>query len=61
MNYLCTAIAVNLALTISFGMNPIRQRLERWYVGVSIGLGLFIPVVPACLGHFGFDPILHVW
>jgi hypothetical protein len=42
-------------------MNPIKQRLERWYVGVSIALGMFIPIIPAGLGHFGYDPILDVW
>ena len=35
--------------------------LERWYVGVSIVLGMFVPIVPAALGHFGYDPILNVW
>jgi hypothetical protein len=34
--------------------------LERWYVGVSLFIGFFVPIVPAALGHFGFDPIFHV-
>lgn len=37
------------------------EELERWYVGVSIGLGFFIPAVPTALGHFGHDPLLEVW
>lgn len=34
--------------------------LERWYVGISMFLGLFVPIVPAALGHFGWDPLFRV-
>lgn len=43
---------MRLKLTIS--------ELERWYVGVSLFVGFFVPIVPAALGHFGFDPIFLV-
>lgn len=63
-------------LTICFGVNTIKRReaypnarwprlinvgLERLYVGFSVGLGMGIPIVPAALDHFGWDPILNVW
>ena len=35
--------------------------LERWYIGVSVFLGLFIPSVPAALGHFGWDQVQVNW
>lgn len=34
--------------------------LERWYIGVSLFVGLFVPIVPAALGHFGWDPLFQV-
>lgn len=37
------------------------SELERWYVGVSLILGMGIPIIPGALGHFGWDPILNVW
>ncbi|KAK4686183.1 hypothetical protein P7C73_g3946, partial [Tremellales sp. Uapishka_1] len=78
VNYLYTCIAVNLMLTICFGVNPIKNReslamssfpvltdgqdLERWYVGLSITVGMGVPVVPAILGHFGWDSaIAECW
>ncbi|KAK4689569.1 hypothetical protein P7C73_g524, partial [Tremellales sp. Uapishka_1] len=60
VNYLCTSIAVNLMLTITFGLNTCELGLEKWYIGVSIALGMFIPLIPACLGHFGLDPLYDV-
>ncbi|BEI92232.1 uncharacterized protein CcaverHIS019_0410520 [Cutaneotrichosporon cavernicola] len=60
VNFLCTCIAINLFVTIVLGLNPIRMGLERWYIGCSIFLGLFIPIIPAALGHFGWDPLYHV-
>ncbi|CAK9780256.1 unnamed protein product [Cutaneotrichosporon oleaginosum] len=60
VNYLCTCIAINLFVTIVLGLNPIRMGLERWYIGLSIFIGLFVPIIPAALGHFGWDPIYHV-
>lgn len=30
-------------------------------MGLSIGLGFFIPIIPTALGHFGLDPLLKVW
>ena len=44
-------------LSISFGINPILHKLERWYTGVSFGLAFGIPIIPASLGHFGPDPV----
>ena len=35
--------------------------LERWYLAVSLVLGMGVPIVPAILGHFGADPLLNVW
>ncbi|KAK4687652.1 hypothetical protein P7C73_g2467, partial [Tremellales sp. Uapishka_1] len=58
VNCLCTCIAINLMLTITFGLNPIALRLERWYLGVSMFVGLVVPIAPTALGHFGWDPIL---
>jgi len=29
-------------------------------VGVSLFVGFFVPIVPAALGHFGYDPIFFV-
>ncbi|KAL1405243.1 hypothetical protein Q8F55_008869 [Vanrija albida] len=60
VNYLCTFIAINLAVTIVFGLNPIMLKLERWYVAISIFIGMFVPIIPAGLGHFGKDPLLGV-
>ena len=57
VNYLCTCIAINLMLCVSFGLNPLRAKLERWYIGVSLGLGLGITIIPTALGHFGPDPV----
>jgi hypothetical protein len=59
-------------LTICFDINPVARRkshmripltsdLERWYIGVSVALGMGVPILPAALGHFGMDPILNVW
>nr|XP_031860363.1 uncharacterized protein CI109_004251 [Kwoniella shandongensis]KAA5527435.1 hypothetical protein CI109_004251 [Kwoniella shandongensis] len=60
VNYLCTCIAINLMMTICFQSNPIALGLEKWYVGVSIVLGMGVPIVPAVLGHFGEDKSLGV-
>ncbi|WOO76394.1 uncharacterized protein LOC62_01G000018 [Vanrija pseudolonga] len=60
VNYLVSFIAVNLAITIVWGLNPIRLGLEKWYIGISIFIGMFIPIIPAGLGHFGYDPVLDV-
>jgi hypothetical protein len=27
---------------------------------ISLFMGFFIPIVPATLGHFGWDPVLEV-
>lgn len=35
--------------------------LERWYVGISLFISLFVPVIPAILGHFGADPVYGSW
>lgn len=64
-------------LIVCFGVNPIEKseyhsghtvglslrfaELLRWYVGVSIALGAFIPIIPAALGHFGPDPLYRLW
>ena len=64
-------------LIVCFNINPLERRkrrdscqwhieadnqgLERWYVGGSIVLGMGVPIVPAALGHFGYDPVLEVW
>lgn len=61
VNYLCTSIAINLMLTISFGLDPIALGLEKWYIGVPIFLGLVIEIAPAALGHFGTDPVIGGW
>ncbi|KAL1413822.1 hypothetical protein Q8F55_001606 [Vanrija albida] len=60
VNYLVSFIAVNLAITIVWGWNPIRLGLEKWYIGISVFIGMFIPIIPAALGHFGYDPVLDV-
>ncbi|KAK8853455.1 hypothetical protein IAR55_004162 [Kwoniella newhampshirensis] len=54
-NYLCTFIAINLMLTICFGIDPIQRRLEKWYIIISIFLGYAIPIPSAALRHFGWD------
>ena len=59
-------------LIVCFKINPLEKgafhsrnlltsELEKWYVGMSILLGMGIPIVPAALDHFGWDPILDVW
>ncbi|WVF67370.1 hypothetical protein IAT40_002125 [Kwoniella sp. CBS 6097] len=55
-NWLCTCIAVNLMMTICFNRNPISLGLEKWYVIGSTVLGLGVPIVPAAIGHLGYDP-----
>ncbi|KAI9638993.1 uncharacterized protein MKK02DRAFT_42023 [Dioszegia hungarica] len=60
VNYLCTCIAVNLMLTITFGFNPVKLGLEKWYVGTSLLIGFMVPLVPAATGHFRNDPVLGV-
>ncbi|KAI9633836.1 uncharacterized protein MKK02DRAFT_38499 [Dioszegia hungarica] len=56
-NWLCTFIGVNLMLAICFGINPVRARLERWYILISLFMGFGIALVPAGLGHFGVDEV----
>ncbi|WWD19883.1 hypothetical protein CI109_104352 [Kwoniella shandongensis] len=58
-NFLCTCIAINLMLTICFGIDPIQRRLEKWYIIGSIVLGYAIPITPAALGSFGWDEELR--
>lgn len=29
-------------------------------MGVSVFVGMFVPIIPAGLGHFGWDPVLDV-
>ncbi|WWC91967.1 uncharacterized protein L201_006920 [Kwoniella dendrophila CBS 6074] len=48
-------IALNLFLTINLGINPVRLRLERWYIGISIILGYMIPLPSAIKERFGWD------
>ncbi|KAK8853456.1 hypothetical protein IAR55_004163 [Kwoniella newhampshirensis] len=55
VNYLFTCTALNLMMTICFQSNPVALGLEKWYIGVSIVLGMGVPIVPAALGHFGQD------
>ncbi|WVQ94966.1 hypothetical protein IAU59_002057 [Kwoniella sp. CBS 9459] len=55
-NWLCTCIAVNLMMSICFNRNPISLGLEKWYVIGSTVLGLGVPIVPAAIGHLGYDP-----
>ena len=64
---------MNLAATIVFGLNPLRLSrctqtcckltagLEQWYWYTSMFVGFFVPIIPAALGHFGWDPVLDVW
>jgi hypothetical protein len=30
-------------------------------MAVSMFVGFFVPIIPAALGHFGWDPVLNVW
>jgi len=64
-------------LTICFGVDPRARSectfwlgtfaandpsdLERCYVGISVLLGMSVPILPAVLGHFGVDPVLNDW
>ncbi|WWD03864.1 hypothetical protein V865_001920 [Kwoniella europaea PYCC6329] len=48
-------IAVNLFLTINMGINPLKLRLERWYIGISIAIGYIVPLPSAATQHFGWD------
>lgn len=44
-------------LAITFSINPLQAKLERWYLSLSFVLGFGVPLVPAILGHFGKDPM----
>jgi len=35
--------------------------LERWYIGISLLVAFIVPVAPAALGHFGYDPVYESW
>ncbi|WWC95091.1 hypothetical protein V866_001943 [Kwoniella sp. B9012] len=48
-------IAVNLFLTVNMGINPLKLRLERWYIGISIAIGYIVPLPSAATQHFGWD------
>jgi hypothetical protein len=76
VNYFITCIAINLMLSVHFALNPLTLRewplvkrmfqaksvgLERWYIGISLFLAFFVPIVPAALGHFGADPVYDAW
>ncbi|WVR09692.1 hypothetical protein IAU60_006767 [Kwoniella sp. DSM 27419] len=58
VNLLISCIAVNLVLTIMFGINTIEKRLERWYIGGSIVFGFIFPFVPVMRGLLGWDSTL---
>ncbi|RXK41043.1 hypothetical protein M231_01674 [Tremella mesenterica] len=58
-NWICCCIGLNLCLTVVFQINPVRYRVERWYILGSLVLSLGVPVVPAILGHFGYDPYVQ--
>ena len=76
-NWFCVMIAINLMITICFGLNPFRLReallhitcgklniwtgLERWYYGVTLILGLVGPMIPIFMGHYGFDESFQQW
>ncbi|KAI5829026.1 hypothetical protein EV122DRAFT_268998 [Schizophyllum commune] len=57
-NYLVTCVALNLCLVLVFGVNVLK--LEKWYIMGSFAVGIFVPIVPAALGKFGWDPLLSV-
>ncbi|KAL1739922.1 hypothetical protein HDZ31DRAFT_48531, partial [Schizophyllum fasciatum] len=57
-NYLVTCVALNLCLVLVFGVNVLK--LEKWYIIGSFAIGIFVPIVPAALGKFGWDPLLSV-
>ncbi|TRM64485.1 hypothetical protein BD626DRAFT_253251 [Schizophyllum amplum] len=57
-NYLVTCVALNLCLVLVFGVNVVK--LEKYYVIGSFAVGIFVPIVPATLGTFGWDPLLSV-
>ena len=63
-------------LSVHFALNPLTLRelcvtqglriaehtgLERWYIGISLSVAFFVPIVPAALGHFGADPVYDAW
>lgn len=74
VNWLFTAIAVNLVLIVVYNISPKQKRahlvtgqhmltagLERWYIIASFTLGVGVPFVPAILGHFGQDVYYRTW